>query len=271
MIPVDMYTMRNMIQPYKGAAGVAQGRILTQTGPLLVKVLPGFGITTRLRIAHFLAQCAHESDGFRTLEEYATGVEYDGRRDLGNVVKGDGMRYKGRSFIQLTGRANYRRVGQALGLSLEENPLIALVPENALAISCEFWKEHNLNKWADNDDIIQVTQIVNGGQNGIESRKTYLAAAKREVIRAEVTLISPGVIAMAPHIVLHRGMIGAEVGDLQDILRRGGYKIATDQNFGPGTEAVVMNMQRDHDLTADGIVGPETWEELEKIAYTQPA
>jgi putative chitinase len=72
-------------------------------------------VTTRLRLCHFLAQAAHETDGFRTLEEYggpAYFIRYEGRRDLGNTQAGDGVRYHGRGILQLTGRANYHRFGQ---------------------------------------------------------------------------------------------------------------------------------------------------------------
>lgn len=268
MIPVNSDTMSNMVAKFQGSAGLQQRAIIGQTGPALVTVLPKYDITTRLRIAHFLAQCAHESAGFRTLEEFASGVAYNGRKDLGNVIKGDGQKFKGRGLIELTGRANYRRVGKALGLPLEDNPPLASVPENALAVSCEFWKEHDLNTWADQDNVIEVTQIVNGGQNGIDSRRTFLAAAKREVIRAEAGMLPTPLDTSHP--ILHRGMKGPDVGRVQDIIRRLGHTIAIDQDFGPGTEALVIVIQRNADLTADGIVGEETWKLLDELSALRP-
>ena len=73
-------------------------------------------------IAHFLGQTCHESAGFRTTEEFASGENYEGRADLGNNRPGDGVRYKGRGLLQLTGRANYKVFGDLLGVQLEGNP-----------------------------------------------------------------------------------------------------------------------------------------------------
>ena len=77
----------------------------------------------------FMAQCSHECAHFKTMEEYASGADYEGRSDLGNNQPGDGRRFKGRGYIQLTGRANYRTVGRAIGVDLENNPKKAEEPK----------------------------------------------------------------------------------------------------------------------------------------------
>jgi putative chitinase len=140
-------------------------------------------IITPLRAAHFLAQAAHECDGFKTMREYASGKAYEGRRDLGNTQKGDGVRYKGRGIFQLTGRANYRAIGKALNLPLEETPELAEDPRNAVLIAVNYWmtrkqRGRSLNDWADVDNIESITRAINGGLNGLEDRKRYLARAK---------------------------------------------------------------------------------------------
>jgi putative chitinase len=103
-----------------------------------------YSINTFLRRAHFLAQIRKESDGFCTLTEYASGKDYEGRNDLGNIKPGDGVRYRGRGLIQLTGRTNYRHIGKLLNLPLEENPDLAIVPENAVKLSCLFWQTRHI-------------------------------------------------------------------------------------------------------------------------------
>lgn len=138
-------------------------------------------VTTRLRICHFLAQAAHETDGFRTLEEYggpAYFIRYEGRRDLGNAQAGDGIRYHGRGIFQLTGRANYRRFGQLLGLDLEAEPERAKEPAISLRVAFAYWTERAINAAADADDSERVTKLINGGRNGLAERTRYLARAK---------------------------------------------------------------------------------------------
>lgn len=145
----------------------------------LPQVMDEYEINTRLRIAHFLAQIAHESAHFRTLEEYASGAAYEGRKDLGNIHRGDGRRYKGRGVIQLTGRHNYRKYGKLIGVDLENNPERAAEPEISLRTAAEFWKQNNLNALADKDDVVAVTRRINGGRNGLKDRMDKLARAKR--------------------------------------------------------------------------------------------
>ncbi|MBL8560388.1 MAG: hypothetical protein JNM47_16825 [Hyphomonadaceae bacterium] len=145
--------------------------------------LPRYEINTGLRVSHFMAQCAHECDNFRTMQEYASGDAYEGRASLGNTQPGDGRRYKGRGIIQLTGRNNYRRYGQLLGLDLENNPELAAIPENAVKIACEYWKQTTvggvtMNMLADRDDINTITRRINGGYNGLADRQVKLGIAK---------------------------------------------------------------------------------------------
>ena len=119
--------------------------------PALVETCQRFGITTRLQVAAFLAQTGMESGAYRYLEELATGEDYEGR--AGNPQPGDGRRYKGRGWIQLTFRLNYRKAGRELGLNLEENPeQVARYPAAAL-VSGWFWRRGSasgdLNVYAD--------------------------------------------------------------------------------------------------------------------------
>ena len=133
---------------------------------------------TPLRAAHLVAQLAHESDRFKALEEYASGSAYEGRKDLGNVQKGDGVRYKGRGVIQLTGRANYRRAGEYLGIDLERQPDLAALPAVAYQTAAFYWLDRGINAKADRDDVRAVTKLINGGTNGLRDRKALLSAAK---------------------------------------------------------------------------------------------
>jgi putative chitinase len=154
-------------------------RVVEHLSKYLPAVMDDYGINTKLRIAHFLAQIAHESDHFRTLTEYASGAAYEGRKDLGNVYRGDGRRYRGRGVIQLTGRYNYRKYGKLLGLDLENNPELAADPEVSLRTAAEYWKQNNLNALADRDDGKGITRRINGGYNGLKDRMNKLARAKR--------------------------------------------------------------------------------------------
>jgi len=128
-----------------------------------------------LRFIHFMAQLTHESGNFRYMEEIASGKAYEGRKDLGNIHAGDGVRYKGRGPIQLTGRANYRKYGQQLGIDFENNPQIVAMPSMGLMVACKFWSDNGLNVLADKDDVVAVTRRINGGTNGLEDRKKHLA------------------------------------------------------------------------------------------------
>jgi putative chitinase len=168
--------MLSMIMPGAGSAAIDR-----YFQPLLNGMLAN-DINTHLRMAHFLAQVGHESGDMRYAEEIATGAAYENRDDLGNNQPGDGVRFKGRGLIQLTGRANYAAYGQARGrdfLTPPNNTLIATDPLLTVDVACWFWNRHGLNQPADNDDITQITRTVNGGLNGLGDRRARLDRAKR--------------------------------------------------------------------------------------------
>ena len=134
--------------------------------PLVAKALHEQGITSRNGIIAALATIGVEVGRFEPIPEYASGEAYEGRKDLGNTEPGDGKRYKGRGFIQLTGRANYRTYGQALGLPLEQNPDLALDPEVGARVLALYFKNRGIPAKANAGDWEGVRRAVNGGTNG---------------------------------------------------------------------------------------------------------
>lgn len=145
--------------------------------PALNRAMGEHEINTTQRKAAFLAQIAVESGELRYSEEIASGEAYEGRVGLGNTQPGDGKRFKGRGLIQLTGRANYRRIGKALGLDLENHPELAEQPENSARIAAHFFKARGLNEISDRGDIQLVSRRVNGGTNGMKERCEFYARA----------------------------------------------------------------------------------------------
>ncbi len=229
-----------------GTRGANQAKIIAAAGAVLQKTLASFDMTSNLRVAHFLAQTCHESDEYVTTVEYADGSEYNGRTDLGNGPN-DGPRFKGRGLIQLTGRANYSQYGEILGLDLIGAPDIAADPATSVTLACQFWKLHGLNALADQDDITTITRRINGGLNGLDSRKAFLVSAKIALGMA------PAASVARP--VLQLGATGDAVKTLQQALVKAGYPVGTDGSFGPGTQSAVKQWQQAQGLTADGVVG----------------
>ena len=130
-----------------------------------------------IREAAFLAQIAHESGELRYVEELATGEAYERRDDLGNIYNGDGVKYKGRGLIQLTGRSNYAECGEALGLDLIACPELLEEPANACRSAAWFWQSHGCNELADKHDFLRITKRINGGTNGWHERWKYYQKA----------------------------------------------------------------------------------------------
>lgn len=134
-----------------------------------------FCIDTPARQAAFIAQLAHESGSFRYVSEIASGMAYDGRKDLGNT-KPEAIRiaaehgstpgpwWKGHGLIQVTGYDNHLACGDALGLDLLHEPGLLEQPVHACRSAAWFWKEHDLNKWADAGDFDGVSDVINRGR-----------------------------------------------------------------------------------------------------------
>jgi putative chitinase len=142
---------------------------------------PG-GITTPDRVAAFVAQLAHESQGFLYSTELwgptAAQLGYEGRRDLGNTQPGDGYRYLGRSWLMMTGRYNYRMFGHEIGVDLENHPERAADPDVAGLLAVAFWNDRHLNDAADQGNFKYITYRVNGGYTGYEDRLRYYRLAQ---------------------------------------------------------------------------------------------
>jgi predicted chitinase len=157
--------------------------------PFLSAAIGEFAIERPPRAAAFLAQLAHESGQFRFMEEIwgptAAQRRYEppGKlaTDLGNTKTGDGKRFKGRGPIQITGRANYRRFGDLLGVDLIADPQRAALPELAFRVAGLYWSKKGLNELADQvtrQAFREITRRINGGFNGLADRERFYETAK---------------------------------------------------------------------------------------------
>ena len=242
------------------------------------EILPFYEINTVDRVAGFIAQCAHESNNFRVLQEnlnYSSksldaifgkyfvragrnakeyhrqpekiaNVIYASRMDNGNTASGDGWRFRGRGVIQLTGRHNYTKFGSSLSITAEQAIKYVKTKKGALESACWFWDTNKINRYADKQDIVGMTKRINGGTIGLADRKKHFKHAL-EVLGGHWE--PPAVV----HSTVRKGSKGETVKAVQKAL---GAK--ADGDFGPGTEAAVIAWQRSRGLVPDGIVGPST-------------
>ena len=130
---------------------------------MIEKALFEQGILTRNTLIGAMAtvrvECGRD---YKSKEEYSSGEQYEGWAGLGNTQPGDGKRFKGRGYIQLTGRYNYTNYGKLLGLDLVLHPELALVPENAARIFVAYFKGKNVSQYCDSGDWLKVRTLVNG-------------------------------------------------------------------------------------------------------------
>ena len=262
----------------------------------LYEILPMYEITTERRVAHFLSQCAHESANFKRLEENlnysakalrAVFGRYFGdapKRDadeyhrqpemianyvymdeyrkykMGNIYEGDGWLFRGRGLKQLTGRDNYTKFGDSIGMTAEEAAEYVQSFNGAIQSACWFWDTNHLNDIADGDNVKAMTKKINGGSIGLEDRQ-------RRYINAMKVLGMPFDIheeddddeddILDDIGVLRRGSRGDGVAMMQEALG-----LEADGIFGRGTERALKLWQTDNGLTPDGVAGPMTFEKL---------
>ena len=248
------------------------------------ELFPKYSVDTPERIAGFLAQCGHESGGFRFVEEnlnysakaldsvfgkyfknggrdakkYArkpekiANVVYGNRMGNGDEDSGDGWQFKGRGYIQLTGRNNYTSFAESVDMDLDECIDYLKTPKGALESALWFWDTNKLNKYCDKHDVKGMTKRVNGGYNGLEDREEkwekvlgLLGGASAEPVEEKPT--------PATDITLMVGDRGTEVENLQSALG-----LNADGIFGPGTKRAVKIYQMNNGLSADGVAGPAT-------------
>ncbi len=177
-------------------------------------ILTKAGIDTPLRLAHFFAQIHHESNlkpvqenlnysaqalirvfkryfkSYTEAKEYARKPEkiankvYANRMKNGPESSGDGWRFRGRGFIQITGRYNYTELSKDTGIDYVSSPNLLLTEADSMVSAIWYWTRRNLNKYADKDDIYTITKRINGGYNGFRHRQKLLKHYK-EVFNTE--------------------------------------------------------------------------------------
>jgi predicted chitinase len=154
--------------------GCKQDLILDSEIEELNQCLDDWDITTRPRVRHFLAQTAHESGGGRWKEELSNGQYLEGRTDIGNTQLGDGPRFKGAGYIQLTGRADYQAFSKAIGDPDVMEGCAYVAKHYPFTAAGWFWHKNGLNEKADKGvTVATITKVVNGGLNGLKDRERY--------------------------------------------------------------------------------------------------
>lgn len=264
---------------------------------IAMELFPLYGLTTRNRIAGFMAQAGHESTDFKILQEnlnysetallktfaryftketakqfarkpelIANRVYDDANRanKLGNTQPGDGWRFRGRGIIQLTGRWNYEKFGNTIGKTAEETAAYMETKRGAMESALWYWKTNNLNRFADADDIQGMSKAVNGGVNGMSDRvlrysrnKNILSGFTGPTTTPVNPQITDTVTVTPQNRSLQRGSRGDLVKQIQQAL-----KIAADGVYGVTTEAAVRSWQR---INKYSITGRLDEEQIKKI------
>ena len=159
------------------------GQVAGVFAPVLNTAMNRYQIVGAKRVAAFIAQIGHESGQLKYVKEIwgptKAQTRYEGRADLGNTQPGDGSKFRGRGLIQITGRANYKACGEALGLDLINQPELLEKPQHACMSAAWFWASRGLNTLADAGEITKISKRINGGLNGLADRQALYDTALR--------------------------------------------------------------------------------------------
>lgn len=254
-------------------------------------LLPKYGIDTEKRVECFLAQCAHETQGFTRLEEnlyYTTARRlmavwpsrfktvayaqqftrnpqklanrvYGGR--MGNVGPDDGWKFRGSGLKMTTGKYNFSVVEKTTGLPVVKKPEMLRRFSEALEAACIYWESNNLNRFADRGDIRNLTKAIQGAYGGLKDRRIYTERARRVNWAADASNpVASSSQREKPEI--RQGSAGETVRLAQQRLLAHGYEILVDGDFGGGTDNIVREFQEDRGLMVDGVIGDDTWAAL---------
>ncbi len=217
------------------------------------------GLTDTASVIAVLATVGTEVASFEPINEFGGpsyfSKMYDGRADLGNTHPGDGVRYHGRGFIQLTGRANYRGYEQKLGVPLEEKPELALDPAVAARVLGRYFKDRGIAGDARKGDWEAVRRKVNGGLNGW-NRFDELVKRLEQANTTKAKALVEG--ALGPDVVRLKALL-ATWGKTHPLPK----PIQPTPLFGPATTAAVKAFQKAHGIQATGKVGQKTWQALD--------
>ena len=162
------------------------GQVAGVFAPVLNTAMNRYQIVGPKRVAAFIAQIGHESGQLKYVKEIwgptAAQTRYEGRTDLGNTQPGDGSKFRGRGLIQITGRANYKTCGEALGLDLINQPELLEKPQHACTSAAWFWATRGLNTLADAGQFETISRRINGGLNGLADRQMLYARALKVLV-----------------------------------------------------------------------------------------
>ena len=257
------------------------------TGSPLEQTLRNVALQSGIKgkeLAQFLAQCAHETMNFASLIELGDGKNYDPKinpekaKTLGNTTPGDGERYKGRGFIQLTGRWNYTQAGQALALPLDQKPQLLEKPDIAAKASVWFWKNRVQPNVKNFTDTRTVTGFINPGLAGLQKRhnlfQNYLQTmtVAKEDYHPNDTPRGPETKPTMP-----KGTVRVDVSDVYDWYKLGqkisNLKTADPKSFGKGPPSTILSFgseEEEHKYINDLLKLGLTTTDIDPVDPNQP-